>query len=509
MGLNRRMVIKNAQIMTLNDKDEFHTNMDMLVEGDTIKEIRHGIEALPGDHVIDCTDRLITPGLVNSHLHSDENIFKGWYSSLPLELWMLYAYPLFGFERPSNRLIYLRTMLGAIEMLRSGVTTIQDDYMEQPFTTLEGHGAAIRAYVDLGLRANVSVYEMHHHFCDNIPYLREIIPADMQKQFSDPEPADQVYARVEELIQEWNGKEDVKIVVSISAPQRCDDAFSKHMFHIAEKYDLPYHIHICETRAQRITGREFYGSTIAQHSNDIGILSPRTTIAHCIWVDDKDIQVYRDAGVNIVHNPVSNLKLGSGIMPYYKLADAGINICLGTDGMSTNDSNNMLEVMKTTALLHKVTHPDFHKWPSSNAILKMATKNAARSVRRTDEIGSLEVGKKADMVVFDLNTFALAPETDLKNQIIYCENGSSIDKVIARGKLLMDDHRILTVNENAIMSELRELWAEYRPCFEKAMKSMDKVAPHLEEMYWRCMKDSDSLWRFSAPKEEYQTGGQW
>lgn len=499
-----RMILKNARIMTLNDKDEMLENMDILIEGDTIRDIRNCIDVRSGDKVIDCRDRLVTPGFVNSHLHSDENLFKGWYPNLPLELWMLYAYPLFGFERPSNRLIYLRTMLGAIEMVKSGATTIQDDFMEQPFTTMDGHSAAIQAYVDLGLRTNVSVYEMHHHFCDNMPYLREIVPSDVQKLFDDPEPEDRVYARVEEMIQEWNGKDDVKIVVSISAPQRCDDKFSKHMFDIAEKYDVPYHIHICETRTQRITGREFYGSTIPQHSAKIGILSPRTTIAHCNWIDDEDIEVYKKAGVNIVHNPVSNLKLGSGIMPFNKLYDAGINICLGTDGMSTNDSNSILEVMKTAALLHKVTQPDFHKWPSSDVIMDMVTRNAARSVRRTDEIGAVEVGKKADLLVFDLNTYALAPETDYKSLIIYCENGRSIDKVIARGKLIMDNHELITVNEKAIMSEVRELWREYRPSFERAMEQMRGVFPYLEEMYWKCMNDEDPLWRFSASKDEYK-----
>ncbi|MGM0875410.1 MAG: amidohydrolase family protein [Bacillota bacterium] len=506
MQKSNRKLLKNGLIMTLNNQDEILENCDLLIEGDEIKEIGRNIVEQPNDLVIDCTDKLIMPGLINAHIHSQENLFKGNIDNLPLELWMLYTYPPMNYGPISNRLIYLRTMLGAIGMLKSGVTSVQDDSYELPFSTLEGESAVIQAYIDSGLRANVSMAEITQHLCDMIPYLREIIPEDVQKSIPTPRSSDEIFYINEEIIQEWNGKEDVKIVVSPSAPQRCDIDHLQRMFKLAEKYDVPYHLHICETRAQRITGHEFYQSSITRFADQVGILAPRTTIAHNIWLDSEDIAVYAKNGVNAVHNPISNLKLGSGIMPILKLQEKGINICLGTDGMSSNDTYNIFEVMKTTALLHKVTQPDYRKWLTSGQVLEMATKNAARSLMRSNEIGSLEKGKKADMLILDLNTDAFGPLTtpaNVKNHLVYCENGTSIEKSIIKGKIVIDNYKIVSIDEKSLLSELRGLMPEFFENYKKTLAASDKLFPYLEEMYWNCINHTDPMWRFSAPKPEY------
>ena len=502
----RRKLLKNALVMTLNERDEILENCDLLIEDDLISEIGRGLNPQPGDQVIDCTGKLVMPGLVNAHLHSQENLFKGYLDNLPLEIWMLYTYPPLAYGPISHRLIYLRTMLAAIGMLKSGVTSVQDDFHEIPFATLEGESAAIQAYVDAGLRANVSMTETTKHLCDMIPYLREIFPKEVQDSIPNSRGSDEIYHTQEEIIQAWNGKEDVKIVISTGAPQRCDIAHLQRMFRLAEQYDLPYHIHICETRAQRVTGHEFYGSTIAQFAESVGILAPRTTIAHNIWVDEKDLEVYARTGINAVHNTVSNLKLCSGVMPIIKLREAGVNVCLGTDGMSSNDSYNIFEVIKTTALLHKVTQPDFTKAPTSGEVLQMATKNAARSLMRSDEIGSLEEGKKADLLILDLTTDAFGPLTtpeNLKNHLVYCENGTSIEKSIIRGKIVIDGHKIVSIDEKALLAELRSLMPAFWEDYKKTKAASDKLVSYLREMYWKCINHPDPMWRFTAPKSEY------
>lgn len=501
-----RKILKNGMILTLNEADDVLEGTDLLIEGDTIKFIGKDIPIQKGDEVIDCTDRLIMPGLVNAHLHSQENLFKGYIDNLPLELWMLYTYPVTEYGPFSARLIYLRTMLGIFNMLKSGVTSVQDDFHEIPFATVEGESAAVQAYVDAGMRANISMTEITNHLCDMLPYLRKIMPEEVQGMIPGPRTSEEIYHTQEEIIQKWNGKDDIKVVVSPGAPQRCSTEHLQKMFRLAERYDVPYHIHICETRAQRITGREFYGSSITKYAYDIGILDRRTTIAHNIWLDEKDISCYTKGGINAVHNPVSNLKLGSGIMPLWKLQEAGINICLGTDGMSSNDNYNMFEVMKTTALLHKVTQPDYKKWPASDDVITMATRNASRSLMREKEIGSLEVGKKADILVVDLHTDAFGPytvPTNVKNHMVYCENGSSIIMSIIKGKIVMKDHKILTVDENALLSELRDMMPQFFKDYEKTRAKAEVFVPYLEEMYWTCINDNDEMWRFTAPKQEY------
>lgn len=500
----RTKILKNAMILTLNAKDEILTNTDVKIENDTIVEIAESINPVENEEVIDCTDLLLSPGFVNAHLHSDENMFKGKYDNMPLELWMLYSYP----PNPeygnfSERLVYLRTLVGAIEQIHSGVTSCQDDVSGHPMTSLDSHNIIFKAYQDIGMRANVSTSELHKNYLDTIPYLRQSMPQSLQEKFSNPRSIKDAVAGAEEIIKKWDGVGNLKVTLSPIAPQRCDDDFNVAIFELAEKYNLPYHTHICETRMQRETGFEFYGKTIVQHCEDIGILSPRTTIAHGNWLDDKDVEVVGRTGANVVHNIVSNLKLGSGIMPYRKMLDNNVHIALGTDGMSSNDSQNIMEVMKTAALIHKVTQPDYNKWPTSAEIIDMATKGGARSLLRDKEIGSIEIGKKADILMFNLNSFAFTPLNDVKNHLVYCENGQSLQHVMIAGEMVMKNKRITTVDEDEIYRELRSLSVDFMKTYEKLLPFSDEVFKYVDMSYWKCMKAEDEFWRLSATREEY------
>lgn len=500
-----KTILKNAMILTLNEKDEILNNTDILIENDTIKQIGKNIIPEGNEKVIDCSDMLLTPGFVNAHLHSDENMFKGLYDNMPLELWMLYSYPPTSqYGDFAQRLVYLRTLVGAIEQIRSGVTSCQDDVSGHPRTTADTHRIIFKAYRDIGMRANISTSALHKNFMDTIPFLRENMPEELQKEFSDPLPAEKELYEAEKIINEWNGKDNFKVTLSPIAPQRCDDDYNVKVYQLAEKYDLPYHTHICETRMQRETGYEYYGKTIIQHCKDLGILSNRTTIAHGNWLDDKDIEIVAETGTNVVHNIVSNLKLGSGIMPYSKMMDAGVHLCFGTDGTSSNDSQNILEVMKTAALIHKVTQPNYHKWPNSSQILNIAVKGGARSLMRENEIGSLEVGMKADIVMFDLSSYSFTPLNNVYNHIVYCENGRNIKNVMIAGKMVLQNNEFITIDEKSILSELRSMQKEFMENYNRVIPFSNELYKYIKKSYWTCVKKDDTLWRFSAPREEYE-----
>ena len=504
----RRVLLKNALVLTLDGGDNIFSDTDVLVENGIITRIDKGIVPTERDDVTDCSGLLLCPGFVNAHLHSDENMFKGLYDNMPLELWMLYSYPPSGdYGNFSERLVYLRTLVGAIEMIRSGCTCCQDDVSGHPRTTADTHRIIFKAYEDIGMRANVSTSAMHKCFLDTIPYLRDTIPAELQAKFRSPLSADEELSEAEKIIREWNGKGLFRVTLSPIAPQRCDDEYSVRVYELAEKYDLPYHTHICETRMQRETGYEFYGKTIVSHCADLGILSPRTTIAHANWLDDEDIAIIAEAGANVVHNVVSNLKLGSGIMPYSKMTEAGVHICLGTDGTSSNDSQSILEVMKTTALIHKVTQQDYTKWPTASQILNNAVREGARSVMRESEIGSIEVGKQADIVMYDLGSYAFTPLNDVKNHLVYCENGSHIKHVMIGGRLVLRDGSFVSIDERAVLSELRSLQAEFMEKYRKTLTLSEGIFPYIDSVYRRCVNSQDSLWRYSAAKGEYALGG--
>lgn len=500
----QKKLLKNATVLTLNKKDEILTNTDILIDGDEIVKIEKNIKPEADMQLTDCSNLLVTPGFVNAHLHSDENMFKGLYDNMPLELWMLYSYPPTGqYGYFSDRLVYLRTLAGAIEQIRSGVTSCQDDVSGHPRTTLETHNIIFKAYEDIGMRANISTSCLHKNFLDTIPYLRESVPEELQKKFTDPLPAEEELAEAERIIKAWNGKGKFKVTLSPIAPQRCDDDYNVKVYELAEKYDLPYHTHICETRMQRETGFEFYGKTIIAHCEELGILSPRTTIAHGNWLDDNDIEIIARTGANVVHNIVSNMKLGSGIMPFAKMRDAGVHICLGTDGSSSNDSQNIMEVMKTAALIHKVTQPDYTKWPTASQIIDCAVKGGARSIMREKEIGSVEKGKKADLLMFDLGSYAFTPLNDIKNHIVYCENGSHIRNVMIGGDMVLKNGEFTTIDEHAVLAELREMHSEFMENYRKILPLSDEIFRYIDKSYRRCVGADDKLWRFTASKEEY------
>ena len=197
------------------------------------------------------------------------------------------------------------------------------------------------------------------------------------------------------------------------------------------------------------------------------------------------------------------MKLGSGIMPFAKMRDAGVHICLGTDGSSSNDSQNIMEVMKTAALIHKVTQPDYTKWPTASQIIDCAVKGGARSIMREKEIGSVEKGKKADLLMFDLGSYAFTPLNDIKNHIVYCENGSHIRNVMIGGDMVLKNGEFTTIDERAVLAELREMHSEFMENYRKILPLSDEIFRYIDKSYRRCVGADDKLWRFTASKEEY------
>lgn len=493
-----RTILKGGKVLTLNKDDLVLEVGDILINGEKIEEIAENI--VPNESIekiIDVKGKLLIPGLVNAHLHSDEKLFSGLLDNLPLELWMLYSCPPLAYGPFDDRLIYLRTMLAAIEMVKNGITCAQDDVSEVPVPTISGYNSVFKAYEDIGMRANVALNMNDKSYLDKLPYTREIIPLELQQKLNGFMAKEDLLEIYKETIRKWNGRSDLKVVISSSAPQRCTDGYLMQLDELSRLHDLPMHTHILETKTQVVTGNEFYGKSIIQHAHEIGFLSERLTIIHSIWVTDEDIEIMGDAGVSVAHNPISNLKLGSGIMPLRKLINAGVNVTLGTDGASSSDSLNIFEVMKSAALLHKVTNPEYKEWPTSNEVLRMATHNAAYSTRRMKEIGSLEKGKKADITILNLKSPAFTPLNDLKNHLVYCENGSSVDSVIIGGKFVLENGKLLTVNEEDILEEINELMPSFKEKYHNTVIENEKLFPYIDEIYWRCMKEDIGMNRFS------------
>ncbi|TVQ55302.1 MAG: amidohydrolase [Rhodobacteraceae bacterium] len=482
------ILIRGAEVLTLAPGAGARpVTADVLIEGDRITRI--GAVEGEADTVIDGRGKLVMPGLMNSHMHSPEALYKGRYDNMPLEVWMLYAYPILGAQTLDPRLVYLRTALCAIESLKTGSTCVTDDVYESPNQTPEQLDAVFQAYEDVGLRATISGHVVDRPFLDTIPYAREMVPAALQAEADALGAADGAawLAHCRDAFARHHGRAGrLNFMVAPSAPQRCTPALMEEAMALAEAHDAPFHTHILETKVQAVTGRAFYGETLIAYMKRLGLLRPRTTIAHSIWVTDEDIALMGEAGCCIVHNVISNQKLGAGVAPVKRMLRAGVNVALGSDGVSTSDTTRMFAVMHAAGLIHNVQTPDDDLWLTAEEVLRCATLGGARSACLGAETGSLEVGKKADMIVLDLATVAFTPLNDVANHLVYCETGASITHAIVNGEIMAEGGRCLRVDEAALLAELREAMPAFLAAHEKTEALNRRFDAHFRAIHRRC-----------------------
>ncbi len=300
------------------------------------------------------------------------------------------------------------------------------------------------------------------------------------------------------LIDRWHGAAEGRLAaaVSCSAPQRVTDDYFAGLSALSKRHDLPFNIHMLETKLQRVLGREKFGKSLVRHVHDLGFLDERMMVIHAIWIDDGDIRLLADSGCTVAHNPVCNLRLGSGVMPYRKLRDAGVPICLGTDEMNTDDSVNLWFVAKTAALLHTLAMPDWRQWPQPAEMLTALTRGGARAMRRADKLGQLAVGFDADLILLDLDTVAFTPLNDLRRQLIHCEDGGSVRTTIVGGRVVFDAGRITGVDEPALRAEMRELMAAGREQQMRAAQEALRLEPYYREMVLRAASEDVGMNRW-------------
>ncbi|WP_431969863.1 amidohydrolase family protein [Nocardia sp. bgisy134] len=502
------ILIEDAHVLTMDGiSGSTPVVRSIRIEGDRIAEIGAGLTPADGDTVIDGCDRLVVPGLVNAHTHSWETLFKGRYDNLPLELWLTMSYPILGDSRVAPELVRLRSTLFAIESLKAGVTTIVDDVIENPNQEWAQLAAVFDAYDEVGIRANISGHVITRPFVDTIPFLDDLLDSAMVRHLrSLPALADDEYLDFcRRAFDTLHGRGDgrLRFMTAPSAPQRCSPELIAGATQLARTNDAECHIHVLETKTQMITGPEHYGGTLVEYLHRIGALTANTTLAHGIWVTESDIELVADARTSLAHNPVSNLKLGSGIAAWRLLHDAGVNVALGTDGCSSSDSPRMLDVVKTAALLHKVTDPDFRRWPRVDEVLTAATIGGARSAVLDRVIGTIEVGKQADLVLFDLDTMAFTPRQKLDNQLVYSENGSSIDTVLVAGRVVVAGGEVTTVDERATRAELDRLLPEIIAWQDDLDRRNAVLADAISAAYFRAVATPGPVNRFAGDERAW------
>ena len=433
--------------------------VDITVEGDRIRAIAPhtpGIAPASTGTVIDGTGLLAMPGLVNAHTHSNESFELGLYDAMPLELWLLYKYPPGAVHPLPERVHYLRTMLLAIDNVRSGITTVQDDLINPAFEVAAFDGSAA-AYRDIGLRATLTVSMGDRSLTAPLPWLAELMPAHLlaELEAGAPTSAAEHFARFEQHFARWHGAAGgrMRVIPGPIGPQWCSDALLQRAAAIAAERSLGVHTHTLESRLHAIEAQQLYGCTLIEHLDRLGVLSPQLTLNHAIWLTDDDIARLSAHGCSITHNPASNLKLGSGVARVPELLRAGVNVALGTDGTSTADRSDLFRSLGLAAMLHRIGSHHCDDWPTADDAVHMATAAGARSAGW--DAGCIEPGRLADLVLLSRDDFALLDTDALASRLAFATSAEAVDTVIVGGEVVMQGRRLRKVDEAALRREIR------------------------------------------------------
>lgn len=461
--------------------------VDIIVKGRLIHEIRPSGAAAPEGEIIDLRNRLVAPGLINGHHHSHENFFKGRKDNLPLELWMNYVRPLKPIEL-TPRDVYLRTMIGAIEAVQSGTTTLNDDTNVSPQIRTDHVEAIFQAYDDIGIRANVGITLFDRPFFRAVPFVDEEFPKELLKELDDTPmyTAEALLAFAKNLAKTHHPKENrVGYIAAPSAPQRCTEGFLGEVRRLADEFDLPVIMHVQETRLQLVTGQLWHGCTLIEYLHGIGFLKPNTQFIHAVWLNPREIEILAKTGVTVQHNPPSNLKVGSGLAPIRALLDAGVNISLGTDGCGSIEGADMQNSLYLAALLPKL-RSDYTTWFGASEAFRFGTVGGAKALGRGRELGALEEGRIADLAAYRLDSIPFTPLSNPVNQLVYAAGRREVDLVMVDGEVIMSGGRLTRINEDQLLAEIQEAHSRIEPMLTATEADVERLRDPYERIYRRC-----------------------
>ena len=447
-------LIRGCRALLPEDGGLAMRDCDIAVREGTIAEVVAAGTAIaaPGAAILDGTDRLVVPGLINAHTHSPSNMLRGTADGMDHVgfMWMNQAD---NYGR-SDEEIEISAMLGALDMLRSGITSAIDHYPEQN-CAVEAVAPVARAYAGIGMRAAIAlrVFDMGYDDIDPARFegLDTEIPTDNPLT---PLPADEIDAMCREVVAAWHGHGGlISIFPGPSNPIRCSDDLLVRCHRIAVEHDLGVHAHLLETRIQQTLAADRYGRSMVAQMAALGILDARWSFAHTVWVDDGDIALLAEYRAVVVHNPHSNAKIGAGVAPVAKMLKAGVPVALGTDGASTNDTLGLHEAMTLACLLPRVSGADRADWPGADAAIAMATTGGAAALNMAATLGAIAPGLRADLVLYDLNTPSFAPLNDPMQHLVFSERGRSVATVMVEGAVVYDDGRYASADAEAVIAE--------------------------------------------------------
>ncbi|WP_043839868.1 amidohydrolase family protein [Muricoccus aerilatus] len=485
------LLITGAKVLLPGADWHMPGTADIAIGGDRILGTAERFEARPGEappETLDARGHLVMPGFVNAHYHSHDVLAKGTLEEVPLEQWRLYALPA-QYPPRSVAEVRARTMLGALECLRSGMTTVQDMLTLYPFDPAH-LDTVIRTYEELGIRVVFSLQYGDRKGLDTVPFWKEIFPAELHPLLSsaaEPEKNFDLLSYFEANCLKAQARSTVHWALGPSAPERCTPGLMARTTELAKRYDLPVYSHIYESKGMALQARhelQQYGGSLIRRLHAEGALGPHMNFAHSVWLAPDEIEILAETGAGTVLNPQGNLKMKCGIPPIRGLMNAGVRIGLGCDNCSCSDAQNMFVAMKLFSLLSTVS--DVIKGPPpAIPALRAATEGGADGARLGHLIGRIAPGYKADLTVIDLADPSFVPLNSMARQLVNVEAGRAVRHVMVDGKWVLKDRRVTTVDERAIFEEVADVMPTFRQDFAEITARVARLQPWLDQAQMR------------------------
>ena len=439
------LLLRGGTIVTMNQRREVLSRYDLLLDRGSILKIAPTGSALKGhdNEELSCHGKIIMPGMVSAHSHLSGLAQRGLWQEKSFESWSAKTFALDNLANFSAEEIHLIHCAAGIEFIRHGVTTVLDMFTAHPSNALDKVDAACKAIVDTGLRGVFA-----HSFRDQSPDNQGVLPTTTS--------AGAVILTAREVAQRIRGRDSrLGFMIAPSAPQRCSDNLLELSATLARELGVGIHTHLAEAKNHAEVGKAIYGEPIVKHLERLGFLSGDLSVAHAIWIDQEEIGLLGKYNVKVVHNPAANLRLGSGIARIKEMIRSGIPVGLGCDSVNAGTNYSIFEQMKLATLMPRsLWSPEC--WISPGEALEMATLGGARALLMDGIIGSVEEGKKADLVILNPSS-SLLPLNNLIDQLALAENGDSVETVLVDGKPVMWERRILSIDEESLRVQVSSL----------------------------------------------------
>ncbi len=451
---------------------------DFVLHGDSIAAIVPPGSATGDAERIDASGRLIMPGLINAHTHGHGGLGKGIGDRWSLELLLNAGTWINGNRTDDDR--YLSTLLSAVEMVKKGCTACYDLSAALPTPTVAGLHTVARAYADVGMRAVVAPMIADRSFYQAIPGLLDAFPPELKAiaETLRTASAEAILAPIREAARDWPFASDrVRLGIAPTIPLHCSDEFMSACRDVATEYGMPLQTHLAESPVQREGAQRRYGMTLTAHLDRLGVLGPRFSGAHAVWLDDAEMELIAKHGGALAHNPGSNLRLGNGIADMRRALSHGVTVGVGTDGSSSADNQNMFEAMRLAAFVSRVFDRPPEEWIGAVEAIRLATEGSAAVLGMGDTIGKIAVGYKADFAFMDLDHVNLVPLNNAAQQLVNTEDGMAVRDVMVGGRFVLRNGELPGLDWSGIVTRARAAAARLAEANEATRQATDRLAP--------------------------------